>query len=68
LTDFGLASIVRGINSALVTQPQGYTVGWAAPETLMGVDETTQEADIFAFGTVVMEVSIRACHGRWRDR
>ena len=58
MTDFGLASIARGINSVYITQPQGYTVGWAAPEVLMGVDEITQEADMFAFGTVVIEVGI----------
>jgi len=32
-------------------------VGWAAPEILTGADRVTQEADIFAFGMVVVEVS-----------
>ena len=59
LTDFGLASIARGTNTVNVTQPQGYTPGWAAPELLMGADEITQEADMFAFGTVVIEVGVR---------
>ena len=61
LTDFGLASIARGMNSIHVTQPQGYTPGWAAPEVLMGADEITQEADMFAFGMVVVEVGPRTC-------
>jgi len=55
LTNFGLSSIVRGMDSVLVTQPQVFTLGWAAPEVLMG-DEITQETDMFAFGTVVIEV------------
>ena len=58
LTDFGLASIVHGMSSIHVTQPQGYTPGWAAPEVLMGADEITQEADMFAFGMVVIEVGV----------
>jgi len=62
LTDFGLASIIRGTNSVHVTQPQGYTAGWTAPEVLMGTGEITGEADMFAFGTVIVEVSIHT----WR--
>jgi len=71
LTDFGLSSIARGMNSVLVTQPQGYTPGWAAPEVLVGAGEITQEADMFAFGTVVVEVRLCAwcwrCTDRWFD-
>ena len=48
------------MNSILITQPQGYTPGWAAPEALMGTGEITQESDMFAFGTVVVEVSLQA--------
>ena len=55
------------MNSILITQPQGYTPGWAAPEVLMGASEVTQEADMFAFGTVVVEVGLRAWCWRWRD-
>ncbi|KAF9648576.1 kinase-like protein [Thelephora ganbajun] len=55
LTDFGLASVVRGLNSILVTQVQGYSVRWAAPEVLEKGDKNTREADIFAFGMVVIE-------------
>jgi len=49
------------MSSIRATQLQGYTAGWAAPEILMGADEITQEADVFAFGTVVIEVRVRAC-------
>jgi len=34
----------------------------------MGDDEITQEADMFAFGTVVIEVGIHTCCGRRVDR
>ena len=57
LTDFGLASVVRGLTSAPVTKVQGYTERWAAPEVLLNGDRITQEADVFAFGMVVVEVS-----------
>ena len=54
MTDFELASIVRGTN--FVTQENGYAVAWTAPEILEGADTITREADVFAFGMVVMEV------------
>jgi len=57
LTDFGLASVVRGLNSVLVTRVKGYTTAWAAPEVLLEeCGKATPEADIFAFGMVVIEV------------
>jgi len=56
LTDFGLTSIVRGLNSILVTKVKGYTEAWAAPEVLEIGDKATQEADVFALGMVVIEV------------
>lgn len=56
LTDFGFASIVRGMNS--VTQEAEYTAAWAAPEILRGADKVTREGDTFAFGMVVIEVSL----------
>ena len=40
-----------------MTEVQGYTARWAAPEVLGSGDRITQEADIFAFGMVVVEVS-----------
>lgn len=58
MTDFGLSSIVHGMNSVYTTQPQGYTAGWTAPEVLVGGGKVTQEADMFAFGTVVVEVGL----------
>ena len=60
LADFGLASIVYGMNSVHATKSQGYTVRWAAPEILQRADKITREADIFAFGMVVIEVGLRA--------
>jgi serine/threonine protein kinase len=59
LTDFGFASVVRGVDSVLVTQVQGYTARWAAPEVLESGDRNTREADAFAFGMVVIEVGPR---------
>jgi len=59
LTDFGLTSIVRRLNSVLVTPVKGYTEAWAAPEVLEKGDKATPEADIFAFGMVVIEVCPR---------
>ena len=54
MTDFELASTVRGTNS--VTQENRHTAEWIAPEILEGTDTITREADVFAFGMVVMEV------------
>ena len=54
MTNFEFASIVRGMNSA--TQANEYTVACAAPEILKGVGIITREADVFAFGMVMMEV------------
>ena len=56
LADFGFASVVRGMNSVLVTEVQGYTARWAAPEVLESGDKNTREADVFVFGMVVIEV------------
>lgn len=58
LTDFGFTSVVRGVDSVLVTKVQGYTPRWAAPEVLASGDRNTREADIFAFGMVVIEVGL----------
>ena len=57
LTDFGFASVVRGLRSILVTEVQGYSARWAALEVLESGDRNTREADIFAFGMVVVEAS-----------
>ena len=43
------------MNSA--TQVNDYTAAWAAPEILEGASTITREADVFAFGMVVIEVS-----------
>ena len=56
LADFGFASVIRGLNSVHITKVQGYTARWAAPEVLRDGDKVTQEADVFAFGMVVIEV------------
>jgi len=61
LTDFGLTSVARGLSSILVSKVKGYTTAWAAPEVLLEEgDKATPEADIFAFGMVVIEVGRRA--------
>jgi hypothetical protein len=62
VTDFGFASVVRGLNSVLISEVQGYTARWAAPEVLRNGDRNTQEADIFAYGMVVVEVSHLSSH------
>ena len=57
MTNFEFPSIVREMNS--VTQANEYTATWAAPEILEGADAMTREADVFAFGMVVIEVCPR---------
>lgn len=53
LTDFGFPSAVRGMNFAA-------HAAWTAPEILVGGRTITREADVFAFGMAVIEVSPRA--------
>jgi len=48
------------MNSTLVAKSRGYAVRWTAPEILKQAGKFTQEADIFAFGMVVIEVGLRA--------
>ena len=55
LADFELPSIVHEVNSTELEN--GYTTGLAAPEILEGADAITPEADVFAFGMVVIEVN-----------
>ena len=62
MTDFELASIVRGTD--FVTQQNGYDVAWTAPEILEGGD-ITQETDVFTFGVVMIEVSPYPLGGGW---
>ena len=40
-------------------QISGYAAAWTAPEILEGVGTITREADVFAFGMVVIEVGPR---------
>ena len=42
------------MNSA--AQANEYTAAWATPEIVEGADTVAREADVFAFGTVVIEV------------
>lgn len=56
LTDFGFASVARELDSIHVSEVQGYSKRWAAPEVLLRGDRCTREADVFAFGMVVVEV------------
>ena len=41
-------------------QENGYITAWAAPEVLEGTGTITREADVFAFGMVVIEVNLCA--------
>ena len=45
------------MNSAV--REDGYITAWTAPEILEGGGTTTREADVFAFGMVVIEVGPR---------
>ena len=57
LADFGFASVVRGLNSVLVSSVREFTPGCAALEVIRGKCVSTTEADVYAFGIVVIEVS-----------
>jgi len=37
-------------------QVNEFTTAWTAPEIVRGADTITREADVFAFGMVVIEV------------
>ena len=41
-----------------MTEVQGYTARWAAPEVLESGDRNTPEADTFAFAMVMIEVGV----------
>ena len=56
MTGFDFASVVRGPHSVHLTPVQGYTPRWAAPEVIETGDKNTQEADVFSFAMVVIEV------------
>ena len=60
MTDFGFASVVRGLHSVHLTPVQGYTPRWAAPEVIETGDKNTREADVFSFAMVVIEVGHQA--------
>ena len=68
LTDFGVSSVVCGMGSA--AQVNGHTTVRTAPEILEGAGTITQEADVFAFGVVVIEVGpypLLPLRWKWRD-
>ena len=44
------------MDSVLVTKVQGFSPRWAAPEVISEGDRNTREADVYAFGMVVIEV------------
>jgi serine/threonine protein kinase len=59
ITDFGLAMVVRNLDSILSAPLQhGHTQRWAAPEILKE-GPNSRKADVFAFAMVMIEV----CHG-----
>ena len=61
LTDFGLTSIGREDNSTRLPQDMNVagTTTWAAPEILRG-GPVTNEADVFTFSMVAVEVCATA--------
>lgn len=65
VSDFGLASIAHGKYSTGVKSDKGHTVRWSAPEVLFGTVPASKQADMFAFGMVVVEV--RTVFDRYRD-
>lgn len=67
MTDFGFASIVRGLDSVLVTKVQGFTPRWTAPEVIRTGDRNTKEADVFSFGMVGIEVSSGLPQAMWKN-
>ena len=66
LTDFGLASVIRGEYSIYSPQESTATTTttWAAPE-ILGGGPATKEGDVFTFGMVTVEV--RTTNFRWRS-
>ena len=44
-------------------QVSGYAAAWTAPEILEEAGAITREADVFAFGMVVIEVGLRGSEG-----
>jgi serine/threonine protein kinase len=56
VSDFGLASIAYGKYTTGPSSDKGHTVRWSAPEVLSGAIPASKQADIFAFGMVVVEV------------
>ena len=68
LTDFGLATVVRGDNSHLGPQDHNLTdtTTWAAPE-ILGGGPVSKEGDIFMFAIVVIEVRTWEFTGRGFD-
>ena len=59
IADFGLSEITKNSNSVQDSSPQiGLTCRWAAPEVLERGDYS-EEADIFSFAMVMIEVRRR---------
>jgi len=54
--DFGLTTVAQDSNSLTVTDEQGNTPRYTAPEILNGARHS-KESDVFAFGMVTAEVS-----------
>ena len=67
VSDFGLASIAHGKYSTGVKSDKGHTVRWSAPEVLFGAVPASKQADVFAFGMVVVEVRRAATVREHRD-
>ena len=59
IVDFGLAVIARDTNSLDSTSDErGLTARYSSPEILMETGRHSREADVFAFGMVMIEVRV----------
>ena len=57
MKDLVFTSVARGFNSVRPLNSPVPTPRWAAPEVIRNGSGDTQEADIYSFGMVVIEVS-----------
>ena len=61
ITDFGLATITQNLDSIrCASGDQGYTARWTAPEILNEEGTYSEEADVFSFAMVMVEVCYRS--------
>ena len=57
ITDFGLATVTQNLDSMRSTSGDlGHTARWTAPEILSEQGTYSEEADVFSFAMVMIEV------------